>query len=223
MRFFVDRRRPPRRRRGARAERAPREAETPPNLTPPVAEAEPEAARRERTHLEQVMFQLAREHAEAAVQCAHADPPDRSGERTHSLVAILMAYFALEAFINMVGEDRLGSRFRYYDRMPPEGKWVEVTRLVSKTGQTFAEDGEELQALATLRTWRNMLTHYKGRFGQTGEAPGGETPVDALLVARNATRAVEIARTLYRRFYELDRRSPPRRFVWLDDRPRPTG
>lgn len=209
-------RHPPRRRRRPRRE-SPPEA-VPPADGAPALEREAEAPRRERTHLEQVMFQLAREHAEAAVRCAESQPPDRSGERTHSLVAILMAYFALEAFINMVGEDRLGSRFRYYDRMPPEGKWMEVTRLVSKTGQTFAEDGEELRALTMLRTWRNMLTHYKGRFAETSDAQGG-TRVDSLLVAPNALKAVEVARLLYRRFYELDRRSPPRRFVWLDDRP----
>lgn len=170
----------------------------------------------ERTHLEQVMFRLAREHAETAARCAAATPPDRDGERTHSLVSVLMAYFAVEAFINMVGQDRLGGRFRHYDRMSPEGKWLEVTRLVSKTGRTFTDDGKELSALSTLRSWRNMLTHYKGRYKDT--QAGGETQVDALLSAANAKHAVDTATMLYRAFYEMDRRSPPRQFVWLDDR-----
>jgi len=162
------------------------------------------------------MFRLAREHAEAAARCAAAHPPDRDGERTHSLLAVLMAYFAVEAFINMVGQDRLGGRFRHYDRMSPEGKWLEVTRLVSKTGRTFDDDGKELSALSTLRSWRNTLTHYKGRYEDT--QAGRETQVDALLSAENAKRAVDTATMLYRAFYELDRRSPPRQFVWLDDR-----
>jgi hypothetical protein len=162
------------------------------------------------------MFRLAREHAEAAAKCAAAKPPDREGERTHSLVSVLMAYFAVEAFINMVGQDRLGGRFRHYDRMSPEGKWLEVTRLVSKTGRTFTDDGKELSALSTLRSWRNMLTHYKGRYEDTQEA--GETQVDALLNASHAKQAVDTATMLYRAFYELDRRSAPRQFVWLDDR-----
>ncbi|HKX16805.1 MAG TPA: hypothetical protein VJT33_02185, partial [bacterium] len=170
----------------------------------------------ERTHLEQVMFRLAREHAEAAARSAAALPPEREGERTHSLLAVLMAYFAVEAFINMVGQDRLGARFRHYDRMSPEGKWLEVTRLVSKSGRTFDEDGKELSALSTLRSWRNTLTHYKGRYEDT--QAGGETQVDALLSAENAKQAVETATILYRAFYELDRRSAPRQFVWLDDR-----
>jgi hypothetical protein len=174
----------------------------------------------ERTHLEHTMFRLAREHAEAAARCARAAPPDRPGEQTHSLVAVLMSYFALEAFINMVGADRLGERFRHYDRMSPEGKWVEVTRLVSKTGRTFAEDGEELQALSTLRSWRNMLTHYKGEYEDVQQSGrGGETRVAALLSAENAGRAVEISKLLYRAFYALDRRSPPRQLIWLDERP----
>ena len=162
------------------------------------------------------MFRLAREHAEAAARCAAAKPPDRDGERTHSLLSVLMAYFAVEAFINMVGQDRLGGRFRHYDRMSPEGKWLEVTRLVSKTGRTFDDDGKELAALSTLRSWRNTLTHYKGRYEDT--QAGRETQVDALLSAENAKRAVDTATMLYRAFYELDRRSPPRQFVWLDDR-----
>ncbi|HEV2280985.1 MAG TPA: hypothetical protein VGX75_01175 [bacterium] len=170
----------------------------------------------ERTHLEQVMFRLAREHAEAAARCAAATPPDRDGERTHSLLSVLMAYFAVEAFINMVGQDRLGGRFRHYDRMSPEGKWLEVTRLVSKTGRTFDDDGKELSALSTLRSWRNTLTHYKGRYEDT--QAGRETQVDALLSAEHAKQAVDTATMLYRAFYELDRRSPPRQFVWLDDR-----
>jgi hypothetical protein len=166
------------------------------------------------------MFALAREHAEAASRCARASPPDREGEQTHSLLAVLMSFLALEAFINMVGGDRLGSRYRHYDRMSPEGKWMEVTRLVSKSGRTFAEDGPELRALSTLRTWRNMLTHYKGEYEDVQQAGrGGETKIEALLSAENAARAVEIARGLYRAFYELDRRSAPRQFVWLDDRP----
>jgi hypothetical protein len=174
----------------------------------------------ERAHLEQMMFALARDHAEAAARCARATPPDREGEQTHSLVSLLMSFLALEAFINMVGGDRLGSRYRHYDRMSPEGKWLEVTRLVSKTGKTFGEDSKDLRALSTLRIWRNMLTHYKGEYEevqQTGR--GGETSYEALLTAENAARAVEIARAMYRAFYEMDRRSPPRQFIWLDDRP----
>ncbi|HET7265476.1 MAG TPA: hypothetical protein VFL28_12465, partial [bacterium] len=183
--------------------------------TPSAASAAEEQAW-ERTHLEQVMFRLAREHAESAARGAAAKPPDRDQERTHSLLAVLMAYFAVEAFINMVGQDRLGARFRHYDRMSPEGKWLEVTRLVSKTGRTFDEDGRELSALSTLRSWRNTLTHYKGRYEDT--QAGGETQVDALLSAEHAKQAVDTATMLYRAFYELDRRSPPRQFVWLDDR-----
>lgn len=174
----------------------------------------------ERTHLEQTMFTLARENAEAAARCSRAAPPNREGEQTHSLVSMLMSFLALEAFINMVGGDRLGSRYRHYDRMSPEGKWMEVTRLASKTGKTFDEHGEELRALSMLRTWRNMLTHYKGEYEEVQQAGrGGETKVEALLSSENAARAVEIARTLYRRFYEMDRRSPPRQFIWLDERP----
>src|SRR5712692_600578 len=136
----------------------------------------------ERTHLEQTMFALAREHADAAARCARTSPPNREGEQTHSLVALLMSFLALEAFINMIGADRLGSRYRHYDRMSPEGKWMEVTRLVSKTGKTFDEDGEELRALSTLRTWRNMLTHYKGEYEDVQQAGrGGETRIEALL------------------------------------------
>lgn len=224
----------------ARRRRAPGRRDGP--AAPPAAPQGPAAARRpapaparavevqgsvngpaeqvwERTHLEQTMFQLAREHADAAARCAQARPADRQGEQTHSLVAVLMSYFALEAFINMVGSDRLGDRFRHYDRMSPEGKWIEVTRLASKTGRTFAEDGEEMRGLSTLRSWRNTLTHYKGEYEdvqQTGHS--GETRIAALLSADNASRAVEIARTLYRAFYALDRRSPPRQLIWLDDR-----
>ncbi|HYM70204.1 MAG TPA: hypothetical protein VEZ44_11450, partial [bacterium] len=173
----------------------------------------------ERTHLEQTMFDLARAHAADAERCAEGPTPDRQGERTKSLVAILMSYFALEAFISMVGGDRLGTRYRYYDRMTPEGKWVEVTRLASKTGNTFAENGSEMRALSTLRSWRNMLTHYKGEYEEVERSDrGNETRTDALLSAENAARAVEIARTMYRRFYEFDRRSAPRQLIWLDDR-----
>ena len=166
------------------------------------------------------MFALARQHAEAAARAARASPTDREGEQTHSLVAVLMSFLALEAFINMVGGDRLGSRYRHYDRMAPEGKWMEVTRLVSKTGKTFPEEGDDLRALSTLRTWRNMLTHYKGEYEDVQQSGrGGETRIESLLSAENAARAVEIARKLYEAFYALDRRSPPRQFVWLDDRP----
>ena len=189
-----------------------------PTQRPPGPEAGEEVW--ERTHLEQTMFALARDHAEAAARSARGSPPNRESEQTHSLVSILMSFLALEAFINMVGGDRLGSRYRHYDRMSPEGKWMEVTRLVSKTGKTFDEEGEELRALSTLRSWRNMLTHYKGEYEEVQPATrGGETKIEALLSAENAARAMEIVQTLYRAFYAMDRRSPPRQFIWLDDRP----
>src|SRR5579884_996982 len=207
-----------RRRRGRRRVAPPERGVAPPGATEAPANGAGEQVW-ERTHLERTMFQLAREHAEAAARCARGRPPDRAGEQTHSLVAVLMSYFALEAFINMVGSDRLGDRFRHYDRMSPEGKWAEVTRLASKTGQTFAEEGPELRALSTLRSWRNVLTHYKGAYEDVQQGRSGETRIAALLCADNAARAVEIARTLYRAFYALDRRSPPRQFIWLDDRP----
>ncbi|HLN11723.1 MAG TPA: hypothetical protein VK587_00955 [bacterium] len=174
----------------------------------------------ERTHLEQTMYELAREHAAAAERCAKASPPDRQCERTNALLAILMSYFALEAFISMVGTDRLAGRYRYYDRMTPEGKWVEVTRLAGKTGETFSESGREMRGLSTLRSWRNMLTHYKGEYEEVERSDrGGETRTEALLSAENAARAVEIARTMYRAFYDFDRRSAPRQLIWLNDRP----
>src|SRR5207245_2471358 len=128
----------------------------------------------ERAHLEQMMFALARDHAEAAARCARATPPDREGEQTHSLVSLLMSFLALEAFINMVGGDRLGSRYRHYDRMSPEGKWQEVTRLVSKTGRTFAEDGKDLRALSTLRIGRNLPPDAP----QAGGGRGGRPPAE---------------------------------------------
>src|SRR5207302_1297670 len=88
-----------------------------------------------------------------------------------------------------------------------------------KTGKTFDEDGEDLRALSTLRTWRNMLTHYKGEYEDVQQAGrGGETKIEALLSADHAAKAVEIARNLYRAFYAFDRRSAPRQFLWLDDR-----
>jgi len=174
----------------------------------------------ERTHLEQTMFELAREHAAAAERCAKASPLDRQCERTNSLLAILMSYFALEAFISMVGTDRLAGRYRYYDRMTPEGKWVEVTRLAGKTGSTFSETGREMRGLSMLRSWRNMLTHYKGEYEEVERSDrGSATRTEALLSAENAARAVEIARTMYRAFYEFDRRSAPRQLIWLNDRP----
>lgn len=174
----------------------------------------------ERTHLERTMFELAVEHAAAAERCAKTTPPDRQCERTNSLLAILMSYFALEAFISMVGTDRLGGRYRYYDRMTPEGKWVEVTRLAGKTGETFSESGREMRGLSTLRSWRNMLTHYKGEYEEVERSDrGGETRTEALLSAENAVRAVEIARMMYRAFYDFDRRSAPRHLIWLNDRP----
>lgn len=171
------------------------------------------------------MFALARDHADAAARCARAAPPDRAGEQTHSLISILMSFLALEAFINMAGGDRLGSRYRHYDRMSLEGKWLEVTRLASKQRKTFDEDGDELRGLTTLRNWRNMLTHYKGEYEEVQPGSrGGETRVEALLSSEHAARALETARRLYRAFYEWDRRSPPRQFIWLDDRPhRPQG
>jgi hypothetical protein len=201
----------------------------PPAPPPPADEAAHEAAAPlgrageeawERTHLEQTMFELARTHAALAEDCARRPGPDRYEERTHALVAILMSYFALEAFISMVGTDRLGGRYRYYDRMTPEGKWIEVTRLATKTGKTFGEGDAEMLALSSLRSWRNMLTHYKGEYEEVERSDRGhETRTDAVLSAANAGRAVETARAMYRKFYEFDRRSAPRQLIWLDDRP----
>src|SRR5579883_1727192 len=216
------------RRQGPAVAREPLGAPVTSAPPPPADEAAREAAPQglageeawERTHLEQTMFELARTHAALAEDCARRPGPDRHEERTHALVAILMSYFALEAFISMVGTDRLGSRYRYYDRMTPEGKWIEVTRLATKTGKTFGDSDAEMLALSSLRSWRNMLTHYKGEYEEVERSDRGhETRTDAVLSAANAGRAVETARAMYRKFYEFDRRSAPRQLIWLDDRP----
>ncbi|GEM_PF-1039943 len=214
---------------GAAVAQSPRVEVVPPTPPPPAGSAVSETTAQrgrageeawERTHLEQTMFDLARTHAALAADCARRSGPDRHEERTHALVAILMSYFALEAFISMVGTDRLGGRYRYYDRMTPEGKWIEVTRLAAKTGKTFGDGDAEMQALSSLRSWRNMLTHYKGEYEEVERSDRGhETRTDAVLSAANAGRAVETARALYRKFYEFDRRSAPRQLIWLDDRP----
>lgn len=76
---------------------------------------------------------------------------------THILCAA-----SLEAFINMLSDEALqGEAARQFDRLPLEGKWLFLPRLVGCPG--FTAGAEPYQSFARLIKYRNNLVHFKSK------------------------------------------------------------
>lgn len=78
----------------------------------------------------------------------------------HIAMTHIFCTTAAEAHINMVAEERLTGKHRaHFDRIPLEGKWLFLPKILGKVG--FDPGAEPFQGFSMMIKRRNMLVHYK--------------------------------------------------------------
>lgn len=81
-------------------------------------------------------------------------------ERQNSAFAIMLSVFATEAYINMIGHDKLDPEiWKELERLKLEKKWFLIPKLIS--GKTFDRDDPLFKNFIRIIDLRNYLVHYK--------------------------------------------------------------
>ena len=170
-----------------------------------------------RYRLEAIMFRLAREHAEKAKERAekYSNSHERSDlekEMEHSLQAIILSHAFLEAYLNLIGEERLKGSPNISDQILWEiirelrsrftDRWCWVVKAVTK--KRLEEDNDLWNKLNQLNALRNKIIHYKPK-----PSKGTESWEEKDIRLKNAIMAVSVAERTVRKFHELDGSEPP--------------
>jgi hypothetical protein len=172
------------------------------------------------------MYEISKEHAEYAKKAAGADiHKNMNLEIKESMVCILFAYTCLEAYINTIGKDRLGSDWLYYERerkhKPIKTKWIGVsnylaTKKSGKPSSVFSEKTELFKSFLELKKIReDYLVHRKAEFGDVVQTKYGMTEGTVnILNCDKANWACKIVRDMVSKLNEsID--NPPSA-SWLD-------
>lgn len=80
----------------------------------------------------------------------------------HIAMTHILCTTATEAHINMIAKEQLRGKHReYFDKIPLEGKWLFLPKILGKPG--FNPGTEPFQSFSMMIKYRNMLVHYKGQ------------------------------------------------------------
>lgn len=123
-----------------------------------------------RTNLYEYMYEIAKEHRDIAKQVKGKGLAE---ELKASMVSILFAYTCLEAYINRVGRDKLGSRWADLEgkKTSTEAKWIKVSKDLArkkagKQTSVFSRKKEPFKSFRKLEEIREeLIVHWKAEFG----------------------------------------------------------
>ena len=126
------------------------------------------------------MFEVAKEHQELAAQAAGQN---QDKEIKESMISILFCYTCLEAFINTIGKDKLGTDWIPYerDKASTEGKWMGVSNKLAekkfgKKQSIFSNKKEPFKSFLELEIIREqLLVHRKANFYDVVRTKYGNT------------------------------------------------
>jgi len=137
---------------------------------------------RTRAELFMYMYEIAKEHRDLAKQVAGKNIyKNMKAEIKESMISILFSYTCLEAYINTVGKDRLGSDWQNYEGRSTEAKWIGVsnalvTEKLGKPHSIFNKSSVPFKAFLKLEKMRNdYLVHRKAEFGNVVQTKYGRT------------------------------------------------
>jgi len=164
------------------------------------------------------MYRLAHEHAKKAEEYAKKyseshDRLDLEREMEHSLQAIILSHAFLEAYLNLIGEERLKESPNISDQILWEiiltlrpgfkKKWSWVVKAI--TGKKLDEVDNRLWSdLGRLNKLRRKIIHYEPE-----PLRGVESWEEKNIRSKNAKMAVSVAERMVRKFHELDGSKPP--------------
>ncbi len=135
-----------------------------------------------RKEIYMTMWEICREHAETARKASGDDiHVHMNAEIKEAMVSILFAYTCLEAYVNVVGKDRLGPDWLRYEGNSTEAKWIGVSNALAskKSGRpttVFSKDKEPFRSFLELKTIReDELVHWKAEYGDIVDTKYGRT------------------------------------------------
>lgn len=114
------------------------------------------------------MYDIAMEHKDLAKRYAGKEG---KVEIKESMISILFAYTYLEAYINAIGIDHLGTEWQKpkYKKASTVDKWKDVSRILSSNQPesrytVFCKNKEPMKSLVKLKTIRDEhLVHWKAQ------------------------------------------------------------
>ncbi|MFC2022898.1 hypothetical protein ACFLTL_01905 [Chloroflexota bacterium] len=128
------------------------------------------------------MYDIAKEHRDRAKQAAGTDiQRNILPEIKESMISILFSYTCLEAYINTIGKDSLGTAWHNYEGSSTEAKWRGVSKALAtkKLGMlhsVFSSHKEPFKSFLELEKIRNdYLVHRKPEFANVVETKYGRT------------------------------------------------
>lgn len=125
-----------------------------------------------------LMYDIAEQHRDQAIK---VDGKNQGEEIKHSMICILFCYTCLEAFINTIGKDKLGSIWDKYREGSTESKWMGVSNFLSnkrhgKPSSVFKKSEEPFKSFLRLEKVReDYLVHRQAEFGEIVETKYGNT------------------------------------------------
>jgi len=131
-----------------------------------------------RKELYMFMYELAKQHRDEATK---VDGKNQVEEIKHSMISILFSYTCLEAFINTIGKDKLGSIWDRYKATSTESKWMGVSNSLStkkygKRYSVFNKSKEPFKSFLRLEKIReDYLVHRQAEFNEGGQTKYGNT------------------------------------------------
>lgn len=166
-----------------------------------------------RIDLAAVMYGIAKKHQGMAREVAGSD---MAAELEQSLISILSAYTALEAYINMYGRDRLSQKVwqeKFFKRRAStESKWVGVPQRA--TGKSLNKGREPFKSFLELESLRKYIVHFNPRFAPLAPSKYG-TVIEAYskLTCEKAEWACRTVRRMIVALHKLDGSDRP---GWLE-------
>ena len=167
-----------------------------------------------RVFIEKILYRLAKEHTDKALQAAEEYGRSRSNvEFGHALQAITLSAILLESFVNYYGQKALGEReWQDYDKKTKpclSQKWQKLLDLGSVPRVDFSVKNIEKVSKA-----RNYIVHHR-QFFHAGRKVGRDyvTTARAKICANEAKQIFNIAKTSIQKYFNSQGNEMPK---WID-------
>ncbi len=92
----------------------------------------------------------------ARVALEHLQEPEQTGQKYYAMQSMVFCAFAIEAFLNHLGNEKLQSWDSLERKLSPEGK---LDLLLELNGSVIDKGTRPFQTFKEMMTFRNMMAH----------------------------------------------------------------
>jgi hypothetical protein len=166
------------------------------------------------------MYRIAKKHKDQAKQVSSDNINDMNNEIDEAMISLLFSYTCLEAYINTIGEDRLGKNWKQYKDNSTEAKWIGVSTALATTKNgkmysVFNKGRQPFKSFLELEKIREEIIHREAKFGDIVETKYGKTEGTInTLNCDKAEWACNIVKSMIIKLRDNIQNPPP--IDWLD-------